>query len=105
MAQYNTLNVNLSNSQRNNLKSGIKTGTEVTSSLLSNFIGNSNDETNFAHKLLLTETQVSKTCKAFANGLSSNIKYSKAQLPKMTQPRRFMTVIFGIDNYINFSFY
>ena len=37
------------------LKSGIKNGTEVTLNLLSNFIGSSNDETNFSHKLLLTE--------------------------------------------------
>ena len=30
MTQYDTLNVKLSNSQLNMLKSGIKTGTEVT---------------------------------------------------------------------------
>ena len=30
MTQYNTLNVKLSNSQLNKLKSGIKNGTEVT---------------------------------------------------------------------------
>ena len=68
MTQYNTLNVKLSNSQLNKLKSGIKNGTEVTLNLLSNLIGNSNDETNFLHKLLLTDTQVSKIRKAFANG-------------------------------------
>ena len=34
----------------------------------SNLIGNSNDKTNFPHKLLLTDTQVSKIRKAFANG-------------------------------------
>ena len=45
--------------------------------LSSNLIGNSNDETNFIHKLLLNDTQVSKICKAFANGSSANIKYSK----------------------------
>ena len=47
MTQYNTLNVKLSNSQLNKLKSGIKTGIEVTLNLSSNLIGNSNDETNF----------------------------------------------------------
>ena len=31
--------------------------------------GDSNDNTNFPHMLLLTTTQVSKICKAFANGL------------------------------------
>ena len=45
--------------------------------LSSNLIGNSNDETNFIHKLLLNDTQVSKICEAFANGSSANIKYSK----------------------------
>ena len=41
----------------NTLKSGIKNGTEVLSS---NVVGDSNDENNFAHKLLLTNTLVSK---------------------------------------------
>ena len=41
----------------------------------SNF-GNSNDENNFPHKLLLTNTQVSRLHKAFANGSSANIKLS-----------------------------
>ena len=88
MAQYNTLNVTLCNSQLNKLKSGIKNGTEVTLNLLSNLIGNSNYETNFLHKLLLTDTQVSGIRKAFANGSSSNIKFSKTQFPKIIQSRR-----------------
>ena len=58
MTQYNTLNVKLSNSQLNKLKSAIKSGAEVTLSLSSNLIGNSNDKTNFPHKLSLTDTQV-----------------------------------------------
>ena len=45
MTQYNTLNVKLSNSQLNKLKSGIKNGVEVTLNLWSNVLGNSNDET------------------------------------------------------------
>ena len=60
MTQYNTLNVKLSNSQLNKLNSGIKYGTEVTLNLSSNIDGDSNDEINFPHKLLLTNTQVSK---------------------------------------------
>ena len=47
MTQYNTLNVKLSNSQLNELKSAIKNGTEVTSNFSLNLIGSSNDETNF----------------------------------------------------------
>ena len=57
MTHYNTLNVKLSNSQFHKLKSAIKNGTEVILNLLSNLIGNSNDETNFPHKLLLTDTK------------------------------------------------
>ena len=53
--------------------------------LSSNLIGSSNDETNFPHKLLLTNTQVSKIHKAFSNGSSANIKLSKTQLSKMIQ--------------------
>ena len=49
MTQYNRLNVKLSNSQ---LKSAIKNETEVILRLSSNMIGD--DETNFSHKLLLT---------------------------------------------------
>ena len=46
-------------------------------------IGCSNDETNFPHKLLLSNTQVLRTHKAFANGSWANIRLSKTQLPKM----------------------
>ena len=58
MTQYNTLNVKLSNSQIHKLKSGIKNGSEVTLNLSSNFAGDSNDETNFPHKFLFTNTKV-----------------------------------------------
>ena len=37
-------------------------------------IANSNNEINFPHKALLTDTQISATCGAFANGYSANIK-------------------------------
>ena len=51
----------------------MKNGTEVTLNLSSTF-GKSNNETNFSHKLLLTDTQFSQFFKAFANGPSTNIK-------------------------------
>ena len=53
-------------------------------------IESSGDETNFPHKLLLTNIQVSKIRKAFANGSSANIKFSKTQLSKMIQSEGFM---------------
>ena len=52
MTQYNSLNVKLSNSQLNKLKSAMKNETDVVSKLSANMIGNSDDETNFPHKLL-----------------------------------------------------
>ena len=58
MTQYSTLNVKLSNSQLNKLESAIKNGTEVTLNLSPNLIESSNDQTNFPHKLLLTNIQV-----------------------------------------------
>ena len=58
MTQYKTVNVKLSSSKLNKLKPGIKNDTEVTLNLSSILIGNYNDETNFPHKLLLTDTQV-----------------------------------------------
>ena len=58
-------------------------------------LGNSDDETNFPHKLLLTNRQVTTLCKAFANYLSTDIKYSKTQLSKMIQSRGFLGRLVG----------
>ena len=43
-------------------------------------VGNSHDSADFLCKLLLTDAQVLRLCKAFANGSSANIEFSKAQL-------------------------
>ena len=95
MTQYNTFNVKLSNLQLNKLKLGIKNNTEVTFKISSNVVGDSNDENNFPHKLLLTNTQVSKVCKAFAIGSSANLKLSKTQLHKMGQSGEFVGRLLG----------
>ena len=58
--------------------------------LSSSDVGDSNDADNFLHKLILTNTQVSKLCKTFANGSSANIKLSKTQLHKIVQSGRFL---------------
>ena len=83
MTQYNSLNVKLSNSQLNKLKSAIKNGAHVILRLSSNMIDNSDDEANFPHKLLLANRQVTNPHKAFANHTSTDIKLPKAQLTKM----------------------
>ena len=89
MTQYNRLNVRLSNSQLNKLKSAIKNETEVVIKLSPNMIGDSNDETNFPHELLLTDRQVFSVRKAFANNSSADIKFSKTQLSKIIQSGGF----------------
>ena len=62
----------MSNSQLNELKSGIKNGTKVTFKLSSNVVGDSNDKTNFPYKLLWTNAQVWRLRKVFANNSSAN---------------------------------
>ena len=63
--------------------------------LSSNTIDNSDDETNIPHKLLLTNRQVANLCKAFANYLSTVIKFSKPQLSKMMQLGGFLGRLLG----------
>ena len=95
MTQYNSLNVKLSNSQLNKLKSAIKNESDVVLRLSSNVIGNSSDNTNFPHELFLTNRQVANICKAFANNLSTDTKFSKAQLSKMIQSGGFLGKLLG----------
>ena len=57
--------------------------------------GNSDDETNFSHKLLLTNRQVTTLRKAFAHYLSTDIKLSKTQLSKMIQLGGFLVRLLG----------
>ena len=52
-------------------------------------VGDSNGETNFPHRLFLTNTRVSRLRKTFANNLSGNTKLSKTQLHKMGQSGEF----------------
>ena len=95
MTQYNRLNVKLSNSQLNKLKSAIKNENEVVLRLSPNMIGDSNDEANFPHELLLTDRQISSMRKAFSNDSSANIKLSKTQLSNMIQSGGFLGRLLG----------
>ena len=95
MTQYNSLNVKLSNSQLNKLKSAIKNETDVVLRLPSNMIGNSDDNTNFPHELLLTNRQVANLRKAFAKNTSTDIMLPKTQLSKMVQSGGFLGTLLG----------
>ena len=95
MTQDSSLNVQLSNSQFNKLKSSIKNETDFVLRISSNMVGNSNDNTNFPHKLLLTNRQVANIRKAFAKNTSTDIKLSKTQLSKMIQSGGFLGRLLG----------
>ena len=90
MTQYNSLNVKLTNSRLNKLKSAIKDKTHVVLRLSLNIIGNADDNTNFSHELLLTNTQIANFCKAFAKHTSEDIKLSRTQFSKMIQSGKFL---------------
>ena len=95
MTQYNSLNVKLSGPQLNKVEVAIKNETELVLRLSPNMIGDSNDEANFPHELLLTDRQVSSIRKAFANNSSVDIKFSKTQLSKMIQSGGFLGKLLG----------
>ena len=65
MTQYNNLNVKLSNSQLNTLKSVIKYCTVITLNPPLNVIDDSTNESKFL--LILTDRHILKLRKAFAN--------------------------------------
>ena len=85
MTQYNSLNVKLSNSQLNKLKSAKKIETELVLRLSPNMKSNSDDETNFPHQLLLTDRQVPNLRHTVSNNSSANMKLSKTQLSNIIQ--------------------
>ena len=64
--------------------------------LSANFLADSNDENVFPHKLLLTNTEISKLCKAFENNSATNIKLSKTHLHKTGQSGGFLSRLLGL---------
>ena len=97
MTPYNTLNIKLSNSQLNKLRSGTKNGAEVTLKLSVNAVGGSFNENNFPHKLLLPNREASEPCKVFTSNSSTNIKLQKIQLHKIGQPGGYLFRFSGPD--------
>ena len=91
MTQYNSLNVKLSNSQLNNLKPAIKIKTEVVLRLSSNMIGD--DETNFLHKLLLTNRQAAIFVKLFLTNHQMISNYQKLRSLRSYNQEHFLVDI------------
>ena len=78
MVEYSKINVKLSNSQLSKLKTAAKNQTGVTLRMnIKMFNGN-----NLPDELLLTTRQKIKLRNAFENNMSTDIKFSKAQISK-----------------------
>ena len=91
MVEYNTLNVKLSDSQLNKLKSAVKNKQGTTLRMNAKiFRGN-----NLPHELLLTTRQTTKLRNAIENNLQTDIKLSKAQISKLIQSDRFLGKLLG----------
>ena len=81
MIEYNTINVKLSNSQLNKLKSAVKNRQGTTLRMnVRMFNGN-----NLPHELFLTQR----------HNLQTDIKLSKAQISKIFQSGRFLGKLLG----------
>lgn len=61
-------------------------------------------KTDFSHKLLLTERQVTSPCKSFRNHSSVNIKVSKTYISKVVQLGEFHGKPFGLSMKTGLSF-
>ena len=57
---------------------------------------NSNDEINFLHKFLLTDTKVSETRKAFQNSSLANKNFQKLNCLKWCSQEEFFVKVVGL---------
>ena len=103
MNQCNSLNIKLSNSQLNKLKSVIKNKTEKVFRLPSNMIGNFDDKANFPRELFLTNRHVANLRKAFANNSSTDIKLSNFSYLRWYNQEDLQTSWSITKNWITFS--
>ena len=86
MVEYNIINVELSDSKLNKLRTAVKNNQGTT--LIMNarmFTAN-----NLPHELLLTTRQTTKLRNAIENNTSTDIKLSKAQISKVIQSGGFL---------------
>ena len=91
MVEYSTVNAKLSDSQLNKLKSAVK-NKEGTTLRMNVRIFSAN---NLPYELLLTTRQTTKLRNAIENNMSTDIKFSKAQISKMIQSAGFLSKLLG----------
>ena len=89
MAEYNTVNAKLSNSQLSELKSAVKNKQGTTLRMNARMF----NENNFPHELLLTTRQTTKLRNAIENSMPTDIKLIKAQVSKIIQSGGFLEII------------
>ena len=86
MVEYSKVNDKLSDTQLKKLKTAVKNKTGTTLRItLKMFNGN-----NLPHELLLTTRQKTKLRNALNNNMSTDLKYSKAQISKIIQSGGFL---------------
>ena len=87
MVEYNKVNVKLSDSQLNKLKTTVKNQIEVTLRMnIKMFNGR-----NISHELFLTTRQTTKLRSAIEYNISTGIKLSKSQISKIIQSGGFLS--------------
>ena len=86
MVEYNKTDCKLSNIQLNKLKKAVKDGNELVLRLgITNF-----NKDELPHELFLTTRQSTKLRNAINNNMSTDIKFSRAQLQKLIQSGGFL---------------
>ena len=78
MVEYSKVMAKLSDKQLKKLKTAVKIKTETTLRMSLKML----DGNDLPHELLLTRRQKSKLRNGFNNNMSTNLKFSKAQILK-----------------------
>ena len=86
MVEYTKVYVKLSDSQLKKLKDAVKDNTGTTLRINLKMF----NENNLQHELLLSTRQKTKLRNTFNNNMSTDLKYSKAQISKIIQSGAFL---------------
>ena len=92
MVEYSKVNVKLTDMQPEKLKTAgkNKTGTTLRTTLRMSCLMEMLDGNDLPHELLLITRQKTKLRNTFSNNTSTDLKLSKAQIPKIIQSGRFL---------------
>ena len=91
MAEYNTINVKLSDSQLYKLKCAVRNKQGTTLRMSARMFS----ANNLPHELLLTTRQTTKLRNTIENNMATDIKLSKAQISKIIQSGGFLGKLLG----------